>query len=48
VTASKEKQRLIQDLKTQGFSRGEVEKALGLSKTTVARLWQDDKDTEWL
>lgn len=42
VTASKEKQRLIRDLKTQGFSRSEVEKSLGLSKTTVARLWQDD------
>lgn len=40
VTAAKEKQLLIQDLKAQGLSRGEVEKALGYSKTTVARLWE--------
>lgn len=40
VTAAKEKQLLIQDLKAQGLSRGQVEKALGYSKTTVARLWE--------
>lgn len=41
VTAAKEKQRLVQGLKSQGMSRSEVEAALGYSKTTVARLWED-------
>jgi transposase len=46
VTAAKEKQLLIQDLKAQGLSRGQVEKALGYSKTTVARLWEAGEVTE--
>jgi transcriptional regulator with XRE-family HTH domain len=46
VTAAKEKQLLIQDLKAQGLNRGQVEKALGYSKTTVARLWEAGEVTE--
>ncbi|WP_460044594.1 transcriptional regulator [Pseudomonas sp. S2_H01] len=46
VTAAKQKQRLVQDLKNQGMSRSQVETALGFPKTTVARLWEDDGQSD--
>jgi transcriptional regulator with XRE-family HTH domain len=42
VIEAREKKRLIQDLKRQGYSRRQVARELGYSMTTVDRLWNDE------